>query len=91
MARLVPVTSPLRKREGRCYGSGMKTLATEAEVDTKGWLDIHALAPPGTPPGKLEVVVVLASSVPEISSPARPRAGTLPGKVELASDYHAPV
>jgi len=69
----------------------MKTLATEAEVDTKGWLNIHAPAPPGTAPGKLEVVVVLAPSVPGTSAPARPRAGTLLGKVELAADFHAPL
>ena len=65
----------------------MKTLATEAEVDGKGWLKIHAMAPPGTAPGKVEVVVVL-SAQPAL---ARPRAGTLPGKVELAADFHAPL
>jgi hypothetical protein len=69
----------------------MKTLATEAEVDGKGWLNIHAPAPPGTAPGKLEVLVVWSPPVPRTASPIRPRAGTLPGKVELAADFHAPL
>ena len=69
----------------------MKTLATEAEVDAQGWLNIHAPAPPGTAPGKLDVVVVLASPILQTATPARPRAGTLPGKVELAADFHAPL
>jgi len=69
----------------------MKTLPTEAQVDGQGWLHIHALAPPGTAPGKLEVVVVWSPPVPRTASPHRPRAGTLPGKVELAADFHAPL
>ena len=67
----------------------MKTLETEAEVDGKGWLNIHTPAPPGTMPGKIDVVVVLAPAEPP--APARPRAGTLPGKVELAPDFHEPL
>jgi hypothetical protein len=69
----------------------MKALTIEAEVDGKGWLNIHAPAPPGTAPGKLEVVVVWSPPVPAIGSPNRSRAGTLPGKVELAADFHAPL
>jgi hypothetical protein len=69
----------------------MKTLATQAEVDAKGWLNIHTPAPAGIAPGKLDVVVVLAPPVPQTAGPARPRAGTLPGKVELATDFHAPL
>jgi hypothetical protein len=68
----------------------MNTLTTEAEVDSQGWLNIHAPAPPGTVPGKLDVTVVLPSS-PATSERIRPRAGTLPGKVELAADFHAPL
>ena len=65
----------------------MKTLATEAEVDGKGWLTIHAPAPPGTAPGRLEAVVILSPH----ATPIRPCAGTLPGRVELAADFHAPL
>ena len=68
----------------------MKTLATEAEVDSNGWLNIHTPAPPGTAPGKMEVVVVLSSKFP-LASPVRARAGTLAGKVELAPDFHEPL
>ena len=68
----------------------MNTLAIEAEVDSQGWLNIHAPAPPGTVPGKLDVVVVWSPPVQESAMRIRPRAGTLPGKVELAADFHAP-
>jgi hypothetical protein len=68
----------------------MNTLATEAEVDSQGWLNIHTPAPPGTLPGKLDVTVVLPSSQTP-GGGIRPRAGTLPGKVELAADFHAPL
>ena len=67
----------------------MKTLETEAEVDSKGWLNIHAPAPPGVMPGKIDVVVVLPSSEQPVTP--RPRAGTLAGKVELAPDFHEPL
>ncbi|MEK7675960.1 MAG: hypothetical protein AAB676_09035 [Verrucomicrobiota bacterium] len=69
----------------------MNTLATEAEVDSKGWLNIHAPAPPGTLPGKLDVVVVWSPAVQPSPTHLRPRAGTLSGKVELAADFHAPL
>jgi hypothetical protein len=69
----------------------MKTLATEAEVDGKGWLNIHAPAPPGTAPGKMEVVVIWSPPVQQAAASARPRAGTLPGRVELTADFHAPL
>jgi hypothetical protein len=69
----------------------MKTLATEAEVDGQGWLNIHAPAPAGTAPGKMEVVVIWSPPVQRTTRPVRPRAGTLPGKVELAADFHAPL
>lgn len=68
----------------------MNTLTTEAEVDSQGWLNIHTPAPPGTLPGKLNVTVVLPSGH-GIGERVRPRAGTLPGKVELAADFHAPL
>ena len=69
---------------------GVKTLATEAEVDSNGWLNIHAPAPPGTAPGKIDAVVVLSSKLrPDL--PVRARAGTLAGKVELAPDFHEPL
>ncbi len=67
----------------------MNTLATEAEVDGKGWLNIHALAPPGTAPGRLSVVVVWSPPVQASATRVRPRAGSLSGKVELADDFHA--
>ena len=66
----------------------MKTLETEA--DGNGWLNIHAPAPPGTAPGKMEVVVVLAPH-PQTAPPVRASAGTLAGKVELAPDFHEPL
>jgi hypothetical protein len=69
----------------------MNTLAIEAEVDSQGWLNIHAPAPPGTAPGKLDVVGVWSPPVPASAARIRPRAGTLPGKVELAADFHAPL
>ena len=69
----------------------MNTLAIEAEVDSQGWLNIHAPAPPGTAPGKLDVVVVWSPLAPTAAPRLRPRAGTLPGKVELAADFHAPL
>ncbi len=69
----------------------MNTLAIEAEVDSQGWLSIHAPAPPGTAPGKLDVVVVWSSLTPTAAMRLQPRAGTLPGKVELAPDFHAPL
>ena len=69
----------------------MNTLAVEAEVDSQGWLNIHALAPPGTLPGKLDAVVVWPPPTAAPSTRPRPRAGTLPGKVELAADFHAPL
>ena len=69
----------------------MNTLAIEAEVDSKGWLNIHAPAPPGTAPGKLDVLVVWSPPVQPAAKPLRPRAGTLSGKVELAADFHAPM
>ncbi len=62
-------------------------MAVEAEVDAKGWLSIHAPAPTGVAPGKLDALVVLAS--PASATGGRARAGTLPGKVELAADFHA--
>jgi hypothetical protein len=69
----------------------MNTLAIEAEVDSQGWLNIHAPAPPGTVPGKLDVVVVWSPPVSQSPMRVRPRAGTLSGKVELAADFHAPL
>jgi hypothetical protein len=69
----------------------MNTLTIEAEVDNRGWLNIHAPAPPGTLPGKLDVVVVWSPPVQPSAARVRPRAGTLHGKVELASDFHAPL
>ncbi len=69
----------------------MNTLAIEAEVDSQGWLNIHAPAPPGTVPGKLDVLVVWSPPSPTVNPRVRPRAGTLPGKVELAPDFHAPL
>ena len=69
----------------------MNSLAIEAEVDSLGWLNIRAPAPPGTPPGKLEVVVVWAPPVQATAKRIAPRAGTLPGQVELAADFHAPL
>ena len=69
----------------------MNTLAIDAEVDSQGWLNIHAPAPPGTVPGKLDVVVVRSPPVPQPPMRIRPRAGTLSGKVELAADFHAPL
>jgi hypothetical protein len=68
----------------------MNTLTAQAEVDHQGWLNIHVPAPPGTLPGKLDVTVVLPSG-PAPSERLHPRAGTLPGKVELAADFHAPL
>jgi hypothetical protein len=68
----------------------MKTLTAEAEVDNQGWLNIHTPAPPGTRPGKLDVTVVLPPSMLP-GERNHPQAGTLPGKVELASDFHAPL
>lgn len=67
----------------------MKTLVTVAEVDGKGWLKIHAPAPFGTAPGKLDVLVIWSPAAP--APPQRPRAGTLSGKVELAADFPAPL
>ena len=67
----------------------MNTLAIEAVVDSQGWLNIHAPAPPGTAPGKLDVVVVWSPLTPAAAPRLRPRAGTLSGKVELAADFHA--
>ena len=69
----------------------MNTLAIEAEVDSQGWLNIHAPAPPGTAPGQLDVLVVWSPPVHSPATGIRPRAGTLPGKVELAADFHAPL
>jgi hypothetical protein len=69
----------------------MKTLATEAEVDEKGWLNIHTPAPPGIIPGKLEVVVVFSPLILRTAIPIHPQAGTLPEKVELSTDFHAPL
>jgi hypothetical protein len=69
----------------------MHTLDIEAEVDSQGWLNIHAPAPPGTLPGKLNVVVVCSPSKSGAGEHIRPRAGTLSGKVELAADFHAPL
>ena len=66
----------------------MNTLAIEAEVDNQGWLNIHAPAPPGTAPGKLDVVVVWSPLTPAAAPRLRARAGTLSGKVELAVDFH---
>src|SRR5205823_4394407 len=71
------------------HPSMMNTLATEAEVDNEGWLKIRAPAPPGTAPGRLDVVIVWSPPVQQPGTEARPRAGTLPGKVELAPDFHA--
>jgi hypothetical protein len=68
----------------------MNTLTAQAEVDNQGWLNIHVPAPPGTLPGKLDVTVVLPSGHAP-GERIRPRAGTLPGKVELAADFHAPL
>ena len=59
-------------------------------MDSKGWLNIHAPAPPGTAPGKMEVVVVLAPEQ-RPAPPVRARAGTLAGKIELAPDFHEPL
>lgn len=69
----------------------MKTLATEAEVDSNGWLTIRAPAPPGTAPGKMEVLVVLSAALENSNGGNKARAGTLPGHVELAPDFHAPL
>lgn len=69
----------------------MKTLATKAEVDSQGWLNIHVPAPPGTVPGKLDVLVVWSPPGQAPATRIRPRAGTLSGKVELAADFHAPL
>lgn len=69
----------------------MNTLAIEAEVDSQGWLNIHAPAPPGTAPGKLDVVVVWSPPTLTANPRLQPRAGTLPGKVELAADFHTPL
>jgi len=69
----------------------VKTLVTVAEVDGKGWLSIHAPAPSGTAPGKLDVVVIWPPPAPATGARIRPHAGTLPGKVQLAADFHAPV
>ncbi len=69
----------------------MNTLAIEAEVDSQGWLNIHAPAPPGMVPGKLDVVVVWSPPVQGSATRIRPCAGTLSGKVELAADFHAPL
>ena len=69
----------------------MNTLAIEAEVDSQGWLNIHAPAPPGTVPGKLDVVVVWSPLTPIAAPRLRPRAGSLSGNVELAADFHAPL
>lgn len=41
--------------------------------------------------GKLDVLVVWSPSGPAASTRIRPRAGSLPGKVELAADFHAPL
>ena len=65
-------------------------MAIEAEVDL-GWLNIHAPAPPGTASGKLDVVVVWSPPTLTANPRLQPRAGTLPGKVELAADFHAPL
>jgi hypothetical protein len=73
------------------YRSPMNTLAIEAEVDSQGWLNIHTPAPPGTLPGKLDVVVVWSPPKAIADERIHPRAGTLPGKVELAADFHAPL
>lgn len=81
---------PLVMAHAQTYRSAMHTLTAEAEVDGQGWLNIHVPAPPGTIPGKLDVIVVLPSGhMPGERN--RPRAGTLPGKVELAADFHAPL
>ena len=69
----------------------MNTLALEAEVDRNGWLNIHAPAPPGTVPGKLDVLVVWSPPTQTAAARICPRAGTLPGKVEMAADFHAPL
>jgi len=60
-------------------------------VDSKGWLSIHAPAPPGTAPGNLDVLVVWPPPVQQATSRTRPQAGALPGKVELAADFHSPL
>jgi hypothetical protein len=46
-------------------------------------------APPGTAPGKVVVVWVLSAQL--ALAPAQPRAGTLPGKIELSPDFHMPL
>jgi len=69
----------------------VNTLAIEAEVDSQGWMNIHAPAPPGTAPGKLDVLVVWSPPSSAANTRIRPRAGTLPGKVELSADFHAPL
>lgn len=69
----------------------MNSLATEAEVDADGWLKIKAPAPPGTPPGKLAVLVVWTPPTPAPGAAPHPHAGTLRGKVSLAPDFHAPL
>ena len=69
----------------------MKTLTTEAEVDSHGWLSIHTPAPPGTVPGKLDVVLVWSPAGQDSPMRVHPRAGSLAGKVELAPDFHAPL
>ena len=87
-------THPCREFDTRLllpHITAMNTLATEAEVDGKGWLNIHAPAPPGTAPGRLSVVVVWSPPVQVSATRTRPRAGTLPGEVELAADFHAPL
>jgi hypothetical protein len=71
--------------------NNVKTRVTVAEVAGKGWLSIHAPAPSGTAPGKLDVVVIWPPPAPATGARIRPHAGTLPGKVQLAADFHAPV
>jgi len=48
----------------------MKTVTTEAEVDASGWLSIHAPAPAGTPPGRVEAMVILQPSTNLSQQPA---------------------
>lgn len=69
----------------------MNTVAIEAEVDSQGWLNIRLPAPPGTPPGRLDVMVVWPPPVGAAAGRIVPRAGSLAGQVKLSADFHAPL
>jgi hypothetical protein len=69
----------------------MNALTAEAEVDSQGWLSIRTPAPRDVSPGKLEVLVVWTPAAQPPAAGRHPRAGTLPGAVGLAPDFHAPL